>query len=192
VLKLAGDRWGLDAAARHKLRRGAFAPHTARRRAARLLGLAELAGRPVGVDGHNVIITLEAALAGAALVAADDGVVRDISGRGRSHRPGPRTTRAAELMLAALARAGASEARIWLDAPLARSGELAAEVRALLAAAGLAGEARAVPVPERLLTAHAGPVATSDGALLDSVAEPVDLAGCIIRGMDPPPGLEAL
>jgi hypothetical protein len=192
VLKLAGDRWGLDAAGRHLLRRGAFAPPEARARAARLLGLAELAGQAVGVDGHNVLLTLEAALAGRPLVAADDGVVRDISGLGRHHRPGPGTTRAARLMAGALARAGAAEARVWLDAPLAKSGELAAEVQGFLAAAGLAGAARAVPVPERELARHSGPVATSDSALIDQVAAPVDLAGCIIRGMAPPPRLEAL
>ncbi len=190
VLRVVGDRWNLDAAGRHLLRRGVFAPARAAARKARLVGLAACRDRAVGVDGHNVLITLETALGGGRLLLADDGVVRDIAGQGRNHRPGPLTRRAAEIMLAALARAGARAVHIYLDAPLSKSGELAAELRALLARAGLEGDAQAVPVPERQLKKHQGPVATSDSVLIDQVPEPLDLAGEIIQGLAPAPPLE--
>ncbi|MCB2188345.1 MAG: DUF434 domain-containing protein [Deltaproteobacteria bacterium] len=180
MLAVVGDRWRLAAADRQMLRRGVYAPREAGARWARLLPLAAVAGRAVALDGHNVIITLETALAGGRLVAADDGVVRDIAQRGRHHQPGPRTLAAAELALAALARAGAARALIWLDAPLPKSGELAADLTVLLARLGLAGEARAVRPPENLLRKHPGPVATSDSVLLDQVALPLDLAGQVI------------
>jgi hypothetical protein len=191
-LKLTGDRWGLDAPARQVLRRGAFAPDEAAARRKRLWPLSAVAGQAVGLDGHNVLITLESALTGALLVAADDGVIRDIGQRGRHFGPGPDTERAAELMISALARAGASEALILLDAPLSRSGQLAARLRDMLAAAGLAGGSRAVAAPDRELAGFPGLVASGDSALIDAAARPLDLAGEIIRGMDPRPALTSL
>lgn len=189
-LALVGDRHALDADQREVLRRGVAAPVAAARRRGRLLGLTDLAGTAVAVDGHNVLITLETALAGGRLLWCDDGVVRDIARLGRRHNPGPLTTRAAGLMLAALSQGARVD--IYLDAPLARSGELAAQLRAMLAARGLAGDAAALPVPERALSVHAGPVASGDSALIDQVAAPVDLAGLIIRGLSPRPVLESL
>lgn len=192
VLTLVGDRYRLEAPERQLLRRGVHVPSRARARRRRLLGLGQCAGRAVGIDGHNVLITLESALAGRRLVRADDGVVRDISGLGRHHRPGELTWRAARLMARALARAGAASAAAWFDAPISRSGELAARVEDILVQAGVPARARAVPVPERELLRHQGPVASSDSALMDQVAQPLDLAGEIIRGLDPAPALECL
>lgn len=189
-LDLVGDRHALDTPGRELLRRGVAAPAAAARRRAKLLGLADLAGAAVAVDGHNLLITLETALAGGRLLWCDDGVVRDISRVGGRHRPGPLTDQAAALLLAALA--GAARVAIYLDAPLPKSGELAARLREMLAVRGLAGEAQALAVPERALMAHAGPVASGDSELIDLVAAPVDLAGLIIRGLEPRPVLESL
>lgn len=183
-LGLVGDRHALDAGQRHLLRRGVVAPELAAARRARLLPLKALAGRAVALDGHNQLITLETALAGGVVLLADDGVVRDIAGRGRGYAPGPHSEAAAGLMLQALAPAARVE--IYLDAPLSKSGELAARLRELMAQARLTGDAQAVAVPERLLLAHQGPVATSDGHLLDQLLEPLDLAGAIIRQLLPP------
>lgn len=189
-LALVGDRHGLDARARHLLRRGVYSPQAAQVRRARLLGLGQTAGRAVAVDGHNVLITLENALAGRDLVLCDDGVIRDIAGAGANHRPGELTLRAAAMLFKALARA--AEVLVLLDAPISQSGELAASLRGMMAEAGLAGQARAVPVPERELTSHPGPVASSDSQLLDLVTEPLDLAGTIIMTMNPAPTLVRL
>lgn len=190
ALALVGDRHGLDAQSRQLLRRGVFAPETARARRARLLTLGDAAGQDVAVDGHNVLITLESALKGLPLVLGDDGVIRDTAGAGANHRPGQTTLAAARLLLAALRPA--ASVTLLLDAPLSQSGELAAQLRQLLDEAGLAGQARAVPVPERELATHQGPVATSDSQLLDTVASPLDLAGAIIMTMNPAPMLARL
>jgi hypothetical protein len=192
ALILVGDRYRLEAGGRHVLRRAVHAPEAARARRMRLASLAACAGRAVGVDGRNVLITLESALLGRRLVLADDGLVRDAAGLGRNHRPGAETFRAAELTARALAGAGAASVDAWFHAPVSGSGELAAEVEKTLQRHGLAGRARAVPDPERRLIRHAGPVATSNSALIDQVETPLDLAGEIIRGLDPAPLLERL
>ncbi len=189
-LGLVGDRHALDAAQRDLLNRGAFAPAQAAQRRRRLLGAEDCAGRVVAVDGHNQLITLETALAGGRLLWADDGVVRDIARAAHSHRPGPRTLAAAGLLLEAL-RAAAGVI-FYLDAPLSHSGRLAADLRALLAARGQAGDAAAVKAPDRELIAHPGPVASGDSAVIDRVTQPLDLAGGVILAMRPRPALESL
>lgn len=192
ALELVGERYQLEEDRRRLLQRGVCAPATARRRRARRLGAADLAGARVGIDGHNVLITLESALTGRTLLMADDGWLRDIAEIGRHHRPGPHTHRAGALMLDYLARAGAAGVELYLDAPLPQSGELAAWLRQEIVRRGLQGGAWAVPVPEEPLLAHDGPVAGSDSALIDLVARPVDLAGLIIPELDPPVRVERL
>ena len=186
-LKLTGDRWGLEADQRQVLRRAVVAPERARARRERLLPLSALKKQAVGVDGHNVIITLESALMGAVLVAADDGAVRDIGQRGRHYGPGLYTEQAARLMVDTLAQAGAASAVILLDAPLPFSGQMAGELRGMLAQAGLAGDARTVADPEKELALFEGVVASADGPLIDTAARPLDLGGAIIRAMQPRP-----
>jgi hypothetical protein len=181
ALNLVGNRYGLDGTARQLLHRGVFAPPEAAARRAKLKRLRDLAGRGLAVDGHNVLLTLECARRGLPLVAADDGFIRDVGQISRAFRPSPGTDQALELLAAYLARHRLGALKVYYDAPMSRSGELARRTGEVFAARGLEVEAAAVPVPERLLTAFPGPIATSDTALLDACDEIVDLAGEIIR-----------
>jgi hypothetical protein len=192
-LTLVGNRYNLPRAARQLLHRGVFADAVAQARRARLKPLSALAGQPLAVDGHNVLITLESALQGRPLVAADDGFVRDVAQLSRAYRDSPLTRRALDLLAGYLARHAPGPLTILYDAPMKRSGELAELTRQIFAARGLAVEARALPVPERELLAFPGAVATSDTHLIDAQAVLVDLAGEIIRrelqGIAPPVSL---
>ena len=78
ALDLVGNRYGLDEIARQLLHRGVFAPEVAAARRAKLRLLRDVPGRPLALDGHNVLITLECAGRGLPLVAADDGFIRDV------------------------------------------------------------------------------------------------------------------
>ncbi len=179
-LRLVGDRHRLDAPGREILRRAVVAPRTAQARRAKLAGLEDLAGNRVGIDGHNVILTLETALSGRLLVLADDGAVRDISRSARSFKLSPLTDRALGLMLDILAEYGPAEVRVYLDGPVSHSGRLAAMIRGGLAERNLVGDAEAVAVPERLLKPFDGLVASADGELIDLCPRPIDLAGGMI------------
>lgn len=192
VLALVSGHNRLDEMDRRALRRGVYAPDVAGARRARLLGAPDLAGADVALDGHNVLITLAAALNGSRLVLADDGVVRDLGELGKNRLPLPALEPAAAWLLEAAAGLKPARLFFYLDAPLPRSGELAARLRAMLAAAGLAGGAQALSPPEPALAAHAGPVASSDSVVLDTAAMPVDLAGLLIRARRPAPALERL
>jgi len=180
-LTLVGNRYDLEATARQILHRGVFAGPVAATRNAKLWDLADLAGQPLAVDGHNVLITLESALKGLTLVAADDGFIRDVAQLSRAYRDSPVTRQALVLLAAYISRHHPGPLTILYDAPMKRSGELAGQTREIFADQGLYAEARAVPVPERELLAFPGPVATSDTHLIDAKEVVVDLAGEIIR-----------
>ena len=61
ALGLVGNRYGLDEIGRRLLHRGVFAPVLAHARRDKLRLLREAPGRPLALDGHNVLITLECA-----------------------------------------------------------------------------------------------------------------------------------
>jgi len=181
ALGLVGNRYGLEHTARQLLHRGVFAPVAAMARRTKLRRLRDLPGHPLALDGHNVLITLECAGRGLPLVAADDGFIRDVGEISRAFQVSPATDRVLELMADYLADHTAGPVEVFYDAPLSLSGELARRTREIFASRNLAVQAAAVPVPERLLSAFTGAIATSDTALIDAHAAVVDLAGEIIR-----------
>lgn len=179
-LDLVGDRHCLASQEREILRRGVFSPETSARRRAKLRGLADLAGRPVGLDGHNLLITLESALAGRILVRADDGVIRDIARAARNYKMTELTAKAIQFLVAALLEQRAAEADFFLDRPVSFSGLLARLIEEELARCQLKGLAQVSDVPERELKFFKGLVASSDSELIEACAEPIDLAGLVI------------
>jgi hypothetical protein len=182
ALTLVGNRYGLSHTARQLLHRGVFAPAVAATRRAKLRRLRDLPGRPLALDGHNVLITLECASRGLPLVAADDGFIRDVGQVSRAFKVSEATDRALTLVADYLAAQAPGPLQVFYDAPLSLSGELAGRTREIWGSRGLAVKAAAVPVPERELAAFHGPIATSDTALIDAQETVVDLAGEIIRG----------
>jgi hypothetical protein len=180
-LALVGNRHVLEARERDMLRRAVVAPQRAAARRARLVSPQEVALRPLAIDGHNQLLTLESALKGLTLLDADDGLVRDISRAAVDYSLDDVSRQALGLLLEAVRLAHPSTTLLLFDAPVSHSGELASLAREAMAALNLPGEARTSPYPETELEAHPGPVATADGPLADACAEVVDLAGAIIR-----------
>jgi hypothetical protein len=185
-LQLVGNRYNLDGLNRHILHRGVFAREESRKRRSRLLSPERLVGARLLVDGHNVLITVESALAGRPLVAATDGVIRDVAGISHRYHISSLTREAIDRTLLLLKAHPPQETRFLLDAPIRQSGELAGLLRTGLQELGLPGEAQTVKVPEAdLLDPHAV-VATSDSAVLDRAEQGVDLAGAVIRSLGRP------
>lgn len=181
ALTLVGNQYRLDHTARQLLHRGVFAPEVAAARRAKLRLLRDLPDLPLALDGHNVLITLECALRGLPLVAADDGWIRDVGQVSGAFRPSPATDRVLALLGDYLAQHPAGPLQVFYDSPLSFSGELARRTEDIWTVRGLMVTAQAVPVPERELAGFAGAIATSDTALIDTHEPVVDLAGEIIR-----------
>jgi hypothetical protein len=185
-LQLVGNRYNLDGPNRHMLHRGVFGREESKKRRSRLLSPERLAGARLLVDGHNVLITVESALAGRPLIAATDGVIRDVAGISHRYHISSLTREAIDGTLLLLEVYPPQETLFLLDAPIRQSGELAVLLRAGLKNFGLPGDAQTVKVPEAdLLDPHAI-VATSDSAILDGAEQAVDLAGTVIRSLGRP------
>jgi hypothetical protein len=182
-LQLVGNRYNLDRLHREVLHRGVFAREEARQRRKRLVGPEELVDRKLLVDGHNVIITTESRFAGRPLIAANDGLIRDVAGISHRYRISSLTHEAIDALFQALHKYAPKEALFFLDAPIRQSGELAAVLRAALKSWNLAGNAEALKVPERQLIGSEGIVASSDSAVLDGVQQGFDLAAAAIKSL---------
>jgi hypothetical protein len=94
ALQLVGNRYNLDALHREVLHRGVFARNEADERRDRLVEVERLVDFKLLVDGHNVLITVESGLAGRLLIAANDGVIRDVAGVSHRYRMSTMTSEA--------------------------------------------------------------------------------------------------
>ncbi|MFH1092385.1 MAG: DUF434 domain-containing protein, partial [Pseudomonadota bacterium] len=114
ALMFVGNRYQLPKSEREILNRGVYPEAEARTRRERLVTSDRLKGRTVGLDGHNVLITVESALLGRELVACDDGLIRDTAGLSSSYRPSETTDRALDLILNYLERQKATSVLFFL------------------------------------------------------------------------------
>ncbi len=181
TLEIVGNRYGLTFDARHLLHRGVFSDLDSESRRKKIISVKAIQNRDLAIDGHNVLITVEAGLSGRPLILADDGFIRDISGLSGSFKKTAVTGRAIQLIVTFLKKWTPRHALFLFDAPISKSGILAQELRALLKKQGLPGDALAVKVPERTLIGFQGVIASSDTAIIDRSERVIDLAGSIIR-----------
>ena len=191
-LELIGNRYNLSFDQRHLLHRGVFSDSDATGRRKKKVPLQELRNRKMAIDGHNVLITLEAALTGRPLISSNDGFIRDISGLSGNFKKTQVTDEAIQLILEVLKKAKPSHVLFLFDAPISKSGLLASKVREQLTNDLLPGDALAIRVPERILLGFKGIVATSDTAIIDGSREIFDLAGQIVKTRIKPESLLTL
>jgi len=183
AIELVGNHYQLSKDKRMILQRGVCSESKARERKNKKRGLSQLRGRPLGIDGHNILITVESALMNKILILSDDGFIKDISAVSKSYRPSHFTTDVLNLIFELLKHHPPVKMDWYLDAPLSKSGELAELIRDFLKRYKFEGTAQAVPVPERYLTKYSGLVATSDSVLIDVCEEVIDLAGEVIKSL---------
>jgi hypothetical protein len=181
AIGFVGDHFQLSREERDLLFRGVFTREQNRARKAKMGAVRELAGARLVIDGHNVLITLESALRGRPLLMASDGVVRDISRVFRRFRPTERTRTAWRMVERLLTDYPPVHVTVILDAPLPKSGELAARINRWMDQAGIAGEAAAETRPETAILRLQGIKATADSIIIDRSRRVFDLAGHIIR-----------
>jgi len=173
--KLVGDHHQLHRRQRLGILRCACPPEVATARRARR-------GPPRGrvvCDGFNVIVGVEAALAGGVLLRGIDGLYRDLASVHGTYRKVDETALAVDLLGGVLR--GAEDVLWLLDRPVSNSGRVAA----LLREAGW--ETRLVDSADReaaTLAEQGWAVATADGPLLDRVGPAVDLVGAVIEALD--------
>jgi hypothetical protein len=180
ALKLAGDRYQLDARQRLAVLRSACSDRDLeeRRRKEEPLGKAPQAS--LAVDGYNLLITLESALSGGFLFQGRDGCCRDLASLHGTYRTVEETLPALHLVGEVLAARHVGAVTWFLDAPVSNSGRLASLIRTVAAERGWPWSARLEPSPDPLLASSAEVVATSDSWILDRCRRWTNLAREVI------------
>jgi len=177
ALKLVGDRYALVARQRTAVERCACSETAAGERRRRQVGPSEVRGRPLWIDGYNVLTTIEAALAGAVLLPGCDGTYRDMASMHGSFRKVTETLPALELVGRVIAALAPGRCVWYLDRPVSNSGRLKTLMGQLAAENGWPWAVELVPDPDHVLadpsaatgeTASARViVATADSVILD-------------------------
>lgn len=187
ALKLVGDRFALDHRQRLAVRRAACSDAQREARWRRRLDPGAVAGRPLWIDGFNVLVTIEAALAGGVLLRCSDGCLRDMASIHGSYRTVEETPPAVAALGRVLGELAVGPCRVLLDRPVSNSGRLRA---ALLAEAERAGldwtvelrddvDASLCAAPDRVV------VASADAGVLDRCGPWFDLASAAVAAAAP-------
>jgi hypothetical protein len=152
-----------------------------------MTALSECGGKSLGIDGYNLLITIESALSGALILVGRDGCHRDLASVHGTYRKVEETKPALDLIIEHLAGTGIARIDWYLDQPVSNSGRLKAFMAEILEARV---EARPqttswnielVPNPDAVLFEYADPVASSDSVILDQCGSWVNLTRDIIE-----------
>jgi hypothetical protein len=183
ALKLVGDRYALTTRQRRAVQRSACTDESLRSRGERRVEPKAIRGQPLGVDGYNLLITIESALAGGVILVGRDGCLRDLASVHGTYRHVEETVPAVRLILDFVACMAPARVDWYLDKPVANSGRLKARM-----AEALEGQRAATPwnielvdSPDSVLSCYAGVVATSDSVILDRCGQWVNLAAVIVE-----------
>jgi hypothetical protein len=167
ALKLVGDRYQLSARQRIAVARSACSDQDLSRRRAHEVGPEQLRGRPLWIDGYNVLTTVEAALAGGILLAARDGTLRDMASMHGSYRKVMETRPALALLGEMAVLLGVSASVWYLDRPVSNSGRLKTIMAGLAEERGWNWSIQLVANPDAVLWQTDQIVATADSVILD-------------------------
>ena len=180
ALKIVGDHHGLTARQRLALWRSACTDEALASREARRVSLAQCATQPLGVDGYNLLITIESALSGGVVLVGRDGCCRDLASVHGTYRKVEETADAVAIIIEHLQAHGIECVDWYLDRPVSNSGRLKAVINDLLACSGRRWNIALIDNPDRVLIDYEGVVVSSDRAVLDRCALWVNLAAELV------------
>ena len=168
ALKLVGDHYNLTERQRIAVMRGTCSEQSRAYRRKHQLTREETAGKPLELDGYNVITTLESALAGAVLLEGCDGCVRDMASLHGHYKRVAETQPAIEMVGRFAQRHLGGSALHWLlDKPVSNSGRLKTILRQTAEQFGWPWTVELVNDPDPILAVSKGIIATADSVILD-------------------------
>jgi len=178
ALALVGNRFQLVQRQRIAVRRCACSDQQLALRLERRVPLDAILGKPLWIDGFNLLITLEGALGGAVLLKGRDHCLRDLAELRGSYRLVAETGEAISHLLRILRSNPPSQVRLYLDRPVSNSGRLKTWIQELAVDLPFPMEVRLVKDPDPLLIENpreGAVTATADSMVLDACGPWVDL-----------------
>lgn len=181
AVKLVGDRYQLRQRQRVAIRRCACSDTAVARRSSSRLWPNDLAGKPLEIDGLNVITTIEVFLSSGVLLLGRDGCMRDMASFHGSYRLVHETGPAVDMLIDVVGALGAAGATAYIDRPVSNSGRLAETIRRAAATKGVDLEAITADRVDDVLASSKFVVATSDSAILDACSAWLNLARLVVE-----------
>ncbi len=181
ALKLVCDRFSLTERQRLAIMRSACSDQQLMSRKQRQVKLTDLAGKPIAIDGYNVLITVEAAMSGAVIFKSRDGCLRDLASIHGTYRKVTETIPAVQLIGKFLKEHNVDNCLWLLDSPVSNSGRLKTLIGELAQKNNWNWEIKLLISPDAELAKTDMVVASSDSAVLDRCKSWVNLARAIIE-----------
>lgn len=171
VSQLVGDHHQLTKRQRLAISRAACSNSSQALRNTKRLPIESVKNRPLVIDGFNLIITVETAMAGGLLLRCCDGCIRDLAGVHGTYRQVRETRQAIELIGNEL-QLFAPLSVLWLfDKPVSNSGQLAVMVRGIANTHHWNWQAALIDNPDQAILGSHKVAVTSDSAILDGDIE---------------------
>lgn len=181
ALALVGDRHALTQRQRLALARCTCNATQRDRRRAHEAPLSAAAGAELWIDGYNLLITTESALAGGVILAGRDGSFRDLASLHGTYREVSETLPALRLIGDTLSAWGVASCRWLLDRPVSNSGRLRSVILDLAASAGWRWDVQLEFNPDKLLGESSAIAVSSDSVILDRCARWLNAARAIVE-----------
>ncbi|MFZ9024230.1 MAG: DUF434 domain-containing protein [Anaerohalosphaeraceae bacterium] len=179
--KLVGDRYTLTQRQRLAVMRACCSDSQLENRAQKQMLPDEIESGQLLIDGYNLLITVEAALAGAPLFIGRDGCIRDLASVHGTYRKVQETLPAIEVIAHILTDLKMSEVSWYLDEPVSNSGRLKQIILSYFERNGLNWNVKLVPNPDTVLITSSGVIVSSDSNILDNCQTWLNLARIIIE-----------
>ncbi|MDI6884571.1 MAG: DUF434 domain-containing protein [Hadesarchaea archaeon] len=180
AVNFVSNHYRLPLGERHLLTRCVFSRQEVIAHRKKAVKAGAVRGKRLGIDGYNVLITVESLLMGKQIIRCDDGFIRDLRAIFGKYRSTPATSRALSALVRAIAKSRPKTVVVFFDKQVSRSGELSAEVRRRFKRARLKGDARAVGgVDMKLRTFDV--IASSDRAVIERAKAIWDIPASILK-----------
>jgi hypothetical protein len=192
TLKLVGDRYALTKRQRMAIMRASCSDSQLDNRTRKQISPDRMESQPLMIDGYNLLITIEAALAGALLFVGRDGCIRDLASIHGTYRKVEETLPAIEKIAHTLNNLSISEVIWLLDQPVSNSGRLKQVILSFAENRSLNWDVQLVQNPDTVLIESNQLIATSDSNILDGCKKWLNLARIIIKTIWPEYNLNLL
>ena len=180
-LSLVGNRYQLNIRQRKALRRAACSDQSLLYRQEHQISVRDLKQRQIVIDGYNLLITVEAGLAGGVVVHARDGTYRDIASIHGTYRKVEETMPALTMIGITLQKLEVEQVCWLLDKPVSNSGRLKGIMRELSEQYGFDWEIELVNNPDRTMVELPNTISvSSDGWVLNRSEQWVNLHRYIV------------
>lgn len=191
-LKLVGDHHSLCKRQRIALARAASSDQRRNARLAKCLPVDSIKDQDVIIDGFNLLITIEMALADGIILVGRDGCFRDLASVHGTYRSVAETQPAICLIGEMLEALNPHSVEWLLDKPVSNSGRLAQKIRDAAEKHKWPWEVDVVFNPDNAIIASEKIAVSSDSSILDNVSRWVNFSAYVIAERLPQAWIVAL